>query len=35
MKPLVFSMHDFNHWRVGEHLAKAWSIGKNWKTKER
>ena len=35
MKPIVFSMHDFNYWRVGEHLGKAWNIGKNYKAKER
>jgi flavin reductase (DIM6/NTAB) family NADH-FMN oxidoreductase RutF len=33
MDPIVFSMHDNNYWRVGEHLGRAWSIGKEFKTK--
>jgi flavin reductase (DIM6/NTAB) family NADH-FMN oxidoreductase RutF len=28
MKPIIFSMHDNNYWKVGEHLARAWNIGK-------
>ena len=31
LKPIVFSMHDANYWKVGEHLGKAWSIGRNYK----
>ncbi len=31
IKPIVFSMHDRNYWGVGEHLGKAWSVGKNFK----
>ena len=31
IKPIVFSMHDRNYWRVGEHLGKAWSVGKNFR----
>jgi len=27
LKPIVFSMHDMNYWKVGGHLGKAWSIG--------
>ena len=34
MKPIVFSMHDNNYWKVGDHLGKAWSIGKEFKPKE-
>ena len=26
--PLVFSMHDNNYWRIGDHVAKAWHAGK-------
>ncbi len=31
MNPIVFSMHDNNYWKVGEHLARAWNIGKDLK----
>jgi len=31
IKPIVFSMHDMNYWKVGEHLGKAWSIGRNFR----
>jgi len=31
MNPIVFSMHDNNYWTVGEHLGRAWSIGKELK----
>lgn len=34
MNPIVFSMHDNNYWKVGEHLARAWDIGKELKTKK-
>ena len=27
VSPIVFSMHDNNYWKVGEHLGKAWKIG--------
>ena len=27
IKPILFSMHDNNYWKVGEHLGQAWSIG--------
>lgn len=30
IKPIVFSMYDNNYWGIGEHLGKAWSIGKNF-----
>jgi flavin reductase (DIM6/NTAB) family NADH-FMN oxidoreductase RutF len=28
IEPIVFSMYDNNYWGIGEHLGKAWSIGK-------
>ncbi len=28
MNPIIFSMPDNNYWKVGEHLARAWNIGK-------
>lgn len=31
MEPILFSMHDNNYWRIGEHLARAWNIGKEFK----
>lgn len=34
MNPIVFSMHHNNYWKVGEHLARAWDIGKEFKTKK-
>jgi flavin reductase (DIM6/NTAB) family NADH-FMN oxidoreductase RutF len=34
MKPIVFSMHDNNYWKVGEHLTRAWNIGRKLKTKK-
>jgi flavin reductase (DIM6/NTAB) family NADH-FMN oxidoreductase RutF len=34
MNPIVFSMHDNNYWKIGEHLGRAWSIGKELKTKK-
>ena len=33
ISPIVFSMHDNNYWKVGEHLGRAWSIGKDFKPK--
>ncbi len=30
IKPIIFSMHDNNYWKLGEHLGKAWSIGKDY-----
>jgi hypothetical protein len=30
VKPIVFSI-DNNYWKIGEHLGKAFSIGKNYK----
>ncbi len=33
INPIIFSMHDNNYWKVGEHLGRAWSIGKDLKSK--
>lgn len=33
LKPIVFSVADKNYWRVGEHLAQAFSIGKELEDK--
>lgn len=30
INPIVFSMHDNNYWKIGEHLGKAWNIGRNF-----
>lgn len=31
IRPIVFSMHDNNYWRIGEHLGKAWSVGRKYR----
>jgi flavin reductase (DIM6/NTAB) family NADH-FMN oxidoreductase RutF len=31
MQPFVLTMPDNNYWAVGEHLAKAWSVGQQFK----
>ncbi len=31
LQPLIFSMNDNNYWKLGEHIGKAWSIGKEFK----
>ncbi|MBA7521335.1 Flavoredoxin [subsurface metagenome] len=31
MKPVFFSMNDNNYWKIGEHIGKAWSIGRDYK----
>ncbi len=33
INPFTLSMPDNNYWSVGEHLGKAWSLGKNLKKK--
>jgi len=33
MKPIIFSMHDNNYWKIGEHLAPAFKIGKKFKVR--
>jgi flavin reductase (DIM6/NTAB) family NADH-FMN oxidoreductase RutF len=33
INPMVFSLHDNNYWKVGELVGRAWSIGKNFKSK--
>lgn len=30
VKPIVFSMHDNNYWKVGEHIGRAWNMGKDF-----
>ncbi len=32
MKPFILTMPDNNYWAVGEHLGKAWSAGKKFRT---
>jgi flavin reductase (DIM6/NTAB) family NADH-FMN oxidoreductase RutF len=34
MNPILFSMYDNNYWRVGDHLGRAWDIGKELKSKK-
>ena len=34
-KPLILSQPDTSYWRIGEPLAKAWSIGKKYKAKRK
>ncbi|MCL5257463.1 MAG: flavin reductase family protein [Chloroflexi bacterium] len=33
MQPIIFTYHDDNYWRIGEHLGKAFEIGKKLKGK--
>jgi flavin reductase (DIM6/NTAB) family NADH-FMN oxidoreductase RutF len=35
IKPLILSQPDTSYWRLGEPLAKAWSIGKKYKAKSK
>ena len=35
IKPLILSQPDTSYWRLGEPLAKAWSIGKKYKAKRK
>lgn len=30
MNPFLFSMNDNNYWKIGEHIGRAWSIGKQY-----
>jgi flavin reductase (DIM6/NTAB) family NADH-FMN oxidoreductase RutF len=32
IKPIVFSMHDYNYWKIGEHLGRGFNIGKKFRT---
>ena len=32
MKPLILSQPDTSYWGLGEAVAKAWNIGKKYKT---
>jgi hypothetical protein len=33
MKPIILSQPDTTYWRLGSPIAKAWSIGKEFKEK--
>lgn len=33
MQPIAYSMYDNNYWKIGEHLGRALSIGKDYKEK--
>ena len=35
IKPMILSQPDTSYWRIGEPLAKAWSIGKKYKAKRK
>ncbi len=35
MKPLILSQPDTSYWRLGEPVAKAWNIGKRYKSKRK
>jgi len=30
IRPIIFSMHDNNYWKLGGHLGRAWSVGKGF-----
>jgi len=34
LNPIIFSMHDNNYWTIGQHLGKAWSVGRNFLEKK-
>lgn len=34
VKPIVFSIYENSYWAIGEHLGRAWSIGKEFQPKE-
>jgi flavin reductase (DIM6/NTAB) family NADH-FMN oxidoreductase RutF len=31
IRPYCFSQNDNNYWKLGEHIGRAWSIGRNYK----
>jgi len=33
LEPIIFSMNDNNYWKLGDHIGRAWSIGKEFKKK--
>jgi flavin reductase (DIM6/NTAB) family NADH-FMN oxidoreductase RutF len=35
LDPILFSMGDNTYWKVGDFLAKAWSVGKGFQPKGR
>lgn len=30
VEPILFSMYDNNYWQMGQHLGRAWCIGKKF-----
>lgn len=32
INPVLFSIHEFNYYSVGEKIGKAWNVGKNFKS---
>jgi flavin reductase (DIM6/NTAB) family NADH-FMN oxidoreductase RutF len=32
VQPILFVMNDKSYWRIGERIAKAWNIGKGFKS---
>ncbi len=34
IRPMVFSMHDNNYWKIGQHIGRAWKIGKDYQPKQ-
>ena len=34
VRPMAFTMHDNNYWSLGENLGRAWSIGKELKSRK-
>lgn len=34
LKPIAFSMYDNNYWSIGNHLGKAWLVGKDFNPNE-
>jgi flavin reductase (DIM6/NTAB) family NADH-FMN oxidoreductase RutF len=34
IKPILFTIQDNGYWQVGDYLAKAYSVGKDYKTKK-
>lgn len=33
LDPIIFSVYDNNYWKVGEHLGKAWKVGRKYEKK--
>jgi flavin reductase (DIM6/NTAB) family NADH-FMN oxidoreductase RutF len=30
IRPIIFAMHENNYWTLGDHLGRAWNIGKGF-----